>query len=426
MGLLNTQHSTLTQSVIDLQADLLKNPFYLFNDKKGIPVEYYNLNKSRTTLDEGLKITYDDYGPDSSLRFNLIHNFYIYGLDRITSNLESGEFGISSGEINGEAVILPDTIQPFAGDNFVINMVKKRYQFLVTSVSNDTFDNGGNYWKIEYKLYTLNAEDKLNKLVVDEFNFISGNVGTQYNPILQKSRWSVCKNLDDTAVMLKKLFRGLYFNERVQTYTFVYLYRIAQACMNSDFFYDPYLIEFCIKNKILSNSGEKYEYIDHKTFLRPEFGIKYSRSIWRVIEARDKNELSSCKHSSAAMYIDDPGTIFGTRYENYFELTYNDPDTVAEMFAPAIDIIDQQVIGHILENQLFMDDSKYAKYNLLIKYFNYSTDIGVQDMIPLERIVETENNSENYFLIPMLIYVIEFYIKNLMAREPESSQYKLK
>ena len=156
MGLLNTQHSTLTQSVIDLQADLLKNPFYLFNDKKGIPVEYYNLNKSRTTLDEGLKITYDDYGPDSSLRFNLIHNFYIYGLDRITSNLESGEFGISSGEINGEAVILPDTIQPFAGDNFVINMVKKRYQFLVTSVSNDTFDNGGNYWKIEYKLYTLN------------------------------------------------------------------------------------------------------------------------------------------------------------------------------------------------------------------------------------------------------------------------------
>ena len=43
MGLLNVQHKTMTQSVIDLQKDLLKNPFYLFNDKKGIPVEYYNI-----------------------------------------------------------------------------------------------------------------------------------------------------------------------------------------------------------------------------------------------------------------------------------------------------------------------------------------------------------------------------------------------
>ena len=33
MGLLNVSHNEVTQSVIDLQSDLLKNPYYLFNDR---------------------------------------------------------------------------------------------------------------------------------------------------------------------------------------------------------------------------------------------------------------------------------------------------------------------------------------------------------------------------------------------------------
>ena len=421
MGLINVSHSKMTQSVIDLQADLLKNPFYLFNDRKGTPVDYYNIDNYQTTLDNGLKITYDNYEDESSLRFSLIHDFYIYGVERVALSLENGEFGVSSSEITGEAVILPDTITPYPGDRFVINMVEQKFLFIVTSVNLDTFDNKSNYWKIEYILDHI-SKTPSDALVVKEYNFVSGNIGTQFSPVLLTSKWNICKILDDTAVALKKLFKGLYFNEKVQTYTFVYLYRVCQNSMNSDFFYDPYMIEFCIKHKILANMGEKYDFIDHKTNLRPEFGIKYTRSIWKVIERRDKKELPACKHSSAALYIEDPGTIFGSRYEDYFELTYSDPDPVAELFAPSIDIIDQQVIGHILENQLFDPDSKFGKYNLLVKYFNFHNDITIEDIIPLERIMETENNMENYFLLPMIIYVIEFYIKNMMARVPNIAE----
>ena len=422
MGLVNVSHSQMTQSVIDLQNDLLKNPFYLFNDKKGTPVTYYNVNTDKSTLDPGLKTTYNHYADESSLRFNKIDKFYIYGLDRMSVSLENGDFGVMGSEISGEAVILPDTITPYPGDRFSINMINKDYQFLVTSVSLDTFDNQANYWKIEYVLDANNFTE--DSLIVDEYVFISGNIGTKFSPVLLKTKWDVCKDLDDVSVAMKKLFKGLYFNEKVQTYTFVYLYKISQSSMSSEFFYDPYMIEFCIKNKVLANTGEKYDFLDHKTNLRPEFGIKYSRSIWRIIELREKKELPSCKHSSAAKYIDDPGTIFGTRYEDYFELTYNDPDPIQETFAPSIDIIDQQVIGHILEDQLFDYDSKFGKYNLLIKYFNYHDDIGVEDIIPLERIIETENNTENYFLLPMIIYVMEFYIKNMMAQIPKLKESK--
>lgn len=421
MGLLNVSHSTMTQSVIDLQEDLLKNPFYLFNDKKALPVDYYNINNNQSTLDKGLKINYDNDGKDTPFRYNLIHDMYLYGIDRVATSLESGEFGISGSEISGDAYILPDTITPYPGDHFVINMVKQRYQFIVSSVSTDTFDNGGNYYKIEYSLIH-NDDSRLSGNVIDEFKFVSGNIGTEFTPILQNQKYDVCKNLDDVCVNLKQLFKGLYFNNKVQTYTFVHLYYVCQTGMNSDFFYDPYMIEFCIRNKILYNSGDKYDYIDHKTNLKPDFNIKYNKSIWKVIENREKDLLPECKHSSTALFIDDPGTIFSTRYEKYFELTYAAHDTALETYASALNILDPQIIGHILENQLFPSDNKYAKYNLLIKYFNFDDHIGTEDILPLERIIETENTMENYFLIPMIIYIIEFNIKNTMARIPKSSK----
>lgn len=421
MGLLNVSHSTMTQSVIDLQEDLLKNPFYLFNDKKALPVDYYNINNNQSTLDKGLKTNYDNDGKETPFRYNLIHDFYLYGIDRVATSLESGDFGISGSEISGDAYILPDTITPYPGDHFVINMVKQRYQFIVSSVSTDTFDNGGNYYKIEYTLLH-NDDSRLTGNVTEEFRFVSGNIGTEFTPVLQSQKYDVCKNLDDVCVNLKQLFKGLYFNNKVQTYTFVHLYHVCQTGMDSDYFYDPYMIEFCIRNKVLYNSGEKYDYIDHKTTLKPDFNIKYNKSIWKVIENREKNLLPECKHSSTALYIDDPGTIFSTRYENYFELTYAAHDTTLETYASALNILDPQIIGHILENQLFPSDSKYAKYNLLIKYFNFDDHIGTEDILPLERIIETENTMENYFLIPMIIYIIEFNIKNTMARVPKSSK----
>jgi len=411
----------MTQSVIDLQEDLLKNPFYLFNDKKALPVDYYNINNNQSTLDKGLKTNYDNDGKDTPFRYNLIHDFYLYGIDRVATSLENGDFGISGSEISGDAYILPDTITPYPGDHFVINMVKQRYQFIVSAVSTDTFDNGGNYYKIEYTLLH-NDDSRLVGNVTDEFKFVSGNIGTEFTPVLQSQKYDVCKNLDDVCVNLKQLFKGLYFNNKVQTYTFVHLYHVCQTGMDSDYFYDPYMIEFCIRNKVLYNSGEKYDYIDHKTNLKPDFNIKYNKSIWKVIENREKDLLPECKHSSTALYIDDPGTIFSTRYENYFELTYNAHDATAEVYASALNILDPQIIGHILENQLFPSDSKYAKYNLLIKYFNFDDHIGNEDILPLERIIETENTKENYFLIPMIIYIIEFNIKNTMARVPKSSR----
>ena len=420
MGLLNVTHTQMTQSLVDFQMDLLKNPFFLFNDKKGLPVEYYNLNTTQSQLDQGLKIPYANIGPESPLRFNLVHDFYLFGMERISVQLENGEMGIEGSEISGEAIILPDTIRPYPGDYFTINMTKKKYLFQVRSATIDTLENGGNYYRIDYKLEYL-SDDRLIPLVVNEFNFVSGNIGTNYSPVLSTTGYNLAKILDDTAVLLKQYFRGLFYNNKVQTFTFVYLYEVCVNGLNSSYFYDPYLIEFIIKNKILANTGDKYEYIDHKTFPKADFPIKYSKSIWRAIETKDKDHINSCIISSPGIYIDDPATIFSTRYENYFEMTYENPDPVADRWSSRLSIIPSQVIGHINEGQLFFN-SPLSKYNLLIKYFN-DMEINSHDMDPLQRIDSYSNDKDTYYLIPIIIFILEYNIKKIMARAnaPETS-----
>ena len=420
MGLLNVTHTQMTQSLVDFQMDLLKNPFFLFNDKKGLPVEYYNLNTTQSQLDQGLKIPYTNIGPESPLRFNLVHDFYLFGMERISVQLENGEMGIEGSEISGEAIILPDTIKPYPGDYFTINMTKKKYLFQVRSATIDTLENGGNYYRIDYKLEYL-SDDRLIPLVVNEFNFVSGNIGTNYSPVLSTTGYNLAKILDDTAVLLKQYFRGLFYNNKVQTFTFVYLYEVCVNGLNSSYFYDPYLIEFIIKNKILANTGDKYEYIDHKTFPKADFPIKYSKSIWRAIETKDKDHINSCIVSSPGIYIDDPATIFSTRYENYFEMTYENPDPVADRWSSRLSIIPSQVIGHINEGQLFFN-SPLSKYNLLIKYFN-DMEINAHDMDPLQRIDSYSNDKDTYYLIPIIIFILEYNIKKIMARAnaPETS-----
>lgn len=420
MGLLNVTHTQMTQSIVDFQMDLLKNPFFLFNDKKGLPVEYYNLNTTQSQLDQGLKIPYANIGPESPLRFNLVHDFYLFGMERISVQLENGEMGIEGSEISGEAIILPDTIKPYPGDYFTINMTKKKYLFQVRSATIDTLENGGNYYRIDYKLEYL-SDDRLIPLVVNEFNFVSGNIGTNYSPVLSTTGYNLAKILDDTAVLLKQYFRGLFYNNKVQTFTFVYLYEVCVNGLNSSYFYDPYLIEFIIKNKILANTGDKYEYIDHKTFPKADFPIKYSKSIWRAIETKDKDHINSCIVSSPGIYIDDPATIFSTRYENYFEMTYENPDPVADRWSSRLSIVPSQVIGHINEGQLFFN-SPLSKYNLLIKYFN-DMEINAHDMDPLQRIDSYSNDKDTYYLIPIIIFILEYNIKKIMARAntPETS-----
>ena len=72
---INTEHrdmiDTLTKGVVK---DMVKNPYYLFDNTKATPVIFYELCDESTTLDDVSRLEYEQIGKQSPLRFKKINN----------------------------------------------------------------------------------------------------------------------------------------------------------------------------------------------------------------------------------------------------------------------------------------------------------------------------------------------------------------
>lgn len=410
MGLLNVEHKTAIKSMTNIANDMLKNPYYLYNDKKAAIVDFFNINPNKSTLDDAAKIPYSNLGPNCPIVFDLIHDFYIYGIDRIMLNLENGDYGLESGEITGEALILPNTIQPYPGSYFRISYLKKKYLFRINSVTPDTLQDGANMWKLEYKLDQLD-DAALLPLVENEYVFAVCNVGNKFNTIIKKNKYDVALQLDDLSVYLKKFYKSMFYNDKVQTFTVLHLDIDPEGCAGQvqKYFYGPYMIEFIIRNKVLYADGTEYLYITHQLECPRDFNMNYSKSIWKILEDMDKDNFVACNKTSEAIYIDNPMSIFQTRYEDYFTLTYR--NRAKESIAT---ILRDDISDNIMTGKLFIDDNM-KKYNILVKYFN-EMELEVDDIVPFDSLQYVDSfEEEYYFLIPMVIYCLDYYIKSLIS-----------
>ena len=152
---LDTTYTATINSILESQTKRLDNTFYTFTDKAPTTCTYYNINTSKSTLDESTNLAYSYTDGDSPLRYNRIKDTVIFGLDRIQVQMDAGDFGLESDTIEGDAYILPNSFKPYPQDYFIINHTNEEYLFKVTSVSLDTLPTGANMYKISYNYKPL-------------------------------------------------------------------------------------------------------------------------------------------------------------------------------------------------------------------------------------------------------------------------------
>ena len=389
---INTQNRVVIDSLVEgFKESIRNNPYYMHNDKKATITTYFNVNLKKSTLDESLRINYSNLGEDSPLRYNKINNSYLYGIERVTTDLDLGDYGISAGDIEGEAIILPNTIIPYPQDYFYINYLNKEYLFKVLSVTNDTLEDGGNFYKITYKLNRIETE-KIEKLVVEEFEMMLNNTGTNFVSVVRSTEYKFIENIDTVLDKLKQYYKMLFYNKRVQTFTFRGITDI----------YDPYMIEFMIRNNIMLDYDD-FLYISHNTFLPDTFGIDYDKTIFRRVELKDKKK---CINNFSLRFIDEPLSILSSRTEQYFQVILNPLGLID------IETIEYELLDKIENNRLFYEND-YR--NIIIKYFN-DIDITSDDIDALEN-VDYRHCKELFYYIPIIIFCLESTVKTILNKK---------
>lgn len=379
----------------DNAKQLLNNPYYLFNNASVSVCTYYNLNTTMTTLDEATRGNYGEVSPESPLRFNKINNFQIFGFNKIEPTLELDEYGVQGSDVNGDAIVLPNTIIPYPGDRFYLPQISK-YLFKVTAVNPNTLDTGAVMYRINYTLESSDGLLNVEPQVVKVYNYSSINYGSNFGCLIEEGMAADIAEIERYTVVLKNYFIQLFYDAKIQSFSYLR--------ENSIRVYDPYLIEFLIRNNILKGSTE-YIFVSQQVTLPSTFGIDYDRSIFAALEEKDPHKhycrctgnLELCRQKLSLLYA---------YPQDYYLMRYDAINTKLHL----IDIFnDANIMDKIRNNE---EDSNVLK-NIIIRFFNNgSIDSNILSCLDHIDFMETP---ELFYLIPMVIFCMEKYITTLLG-----------
>lgn len=396
----NTSYANTINNLVDAGKSRLDNPYYIFSDKKPTETNYYRQNKEASTLDDGSKTYYDPIGFTSPIKYDLIKGLYLYGIDKIALDYTLGDFGLESGPIEGDAIVLPNTITPMEGDLFVIKHIKEDLFFRVNQVTPDTLDSGANIYKFNYSLFREDTSPIVNN-INKTYVFIVNNVGTDFSTVLQEESFKLIGELENIQSNLISYYEELFFDPKVQTFTF----RHGGVPM-----YDPYLIEFLRKNDVL-NSGDKYIYVAHQCATEKTFSLIYNKTFFNNFEEQSIKFIDT-RINAVAREIDDINSLFVTRVESFFRIEYgNAPFSVITR----LQTLKSEAIQMVLNNSYADAADPMSIYNLWVAYFNNNKDYIDQNIVDILKNFDFHDNIDCYYAIPLNIYILGRYIQNVMS-----------
>lgn len=392
---INKSYTNTIDSLTSGMIQKVKTANYVFNNKPPVLCDWYNIDKDTTTLDEGTGAEYVSIGKNSPIRYKLIKDAVFYGQGiQIEINLEYDEDGLNTSPPSFSGIVLPNTWIPYQGDYFTLKQSGKEYIYRVNSVSYDTIDNNNNVYRFEATL-DQTGESYIHKQVNETYRFVVNNVGTSFNAVLKETIYDCIDTLDGLLIQLKNYYISLFYNDSVQTFTYKGSYGNL---------YDPFMIEFLMRNDILNGSDE-YIYVHHELPESRTFTIEYNNSFFRALETKTKERFSNQKCS--AELIRDQYSLFACVIDEYYIIKHQDIGMF--IFNP----IDALLINNVKCNEeLDINDAK-SYYNIITKFFNDS--VIDSSIIPILERIDFKPSVDLFYSIPMIIYVIEYSIKKLMS-----------
>ena len=399
MGFSNTIYRETADNLIQSHKDrLVNNPYYIFSNLKPTPTTYYNVNIHQSTLDEASRQITDQVGSEAPLRYNKILNMQLYGIERMVVDLQVGEYGVES-PIEGQAVILPNTVIPCVDDYFKIDYLTEDLLFRVSSITTDTLENGANFYKINFYLDKTDKKsiDYINSInLIDTFEYIPSNVGSNYATLIKSEDKELLDRLYAIYQTLRGYYMDLFYQLNIQT--FVYNYDDMKI-------YDPYLVEFIIRNKLME-IGE-YLYVTQAVHIPRTFSIEYDKTVMRNVEERN-NDLKL--NSMYPVLVHDPMSLLVNRLEDYYELSINLRNWSREPINP----LDMDLFDRIINNNEYdSEDPDSPIYrNIIIHFMNNNDDITNE---LLDNLINLNYRAckDLYYEIPILLYIINYYLNSI-------------
>lgn len=372
----------------------LESQYTIFLETSPTFVTYYHINNVTSTTNTGLYDVDKIIGPDSPLKYQLIKDFPIYGIEQIKLDLAEEEEGLTS-SYDGEGIILPNTVKPLPNDMFYVSYLDKDYLFMVTTIEYDTIKSN-NFYRIGFTLRSVDVDEEylLEHQVYEKYVCEFNNIGTEEKCIIEEGSYLAIQELNKVYNLIANRYITLFYSKKFNSFIF---------SSENNIIYDQFLSHFIMNNQLFYKDDDYNSFTLTNEDYGIEFPILYDESIYRTIETRNVDNLGYTR------YITTPVT-----YQQSIFFYYNKLDNVRSVYF--IDVGNQEYISDNLINQIQLKDIPIGTDildELFISYFIKDDNIYAIDTDRLKNF-KVRYTFDSYVKIPMVLYMIRTTISNFM------------
>lgn len=394
------------QRMIENQATMYEErvhtPLRKYNDKSWTPTRYWHIHGGKTTLDQGYGGSAGVIGPTSSLRYVVINNLPLSGIETIVPQVQSGDYGIDT-SYESEAITLDGTIRPFENDFFMITYLKTPWIFRVTKVEYDKLASDS-IFKIQFVLEYVDAGkiDELMAQTLREYVCIWANIGTDEKCIIEKADAGKIEKINDMYAQIADSYINFYYNRRYN-------------CFLADFIdgtklYDPLQEMFISKHRLFTQKNQIDGIVLPGQFNDKQRELKYQKSIYRYVELKRREYLTNFGYTVFAGCTN-PQTAFSAWLDN--DVFILDIPRIPQDKMPYYILSDEFV------NIIKMNGETPSVQAELIKRYVRGENLGLSDIdlsLHNEILNMDSANLEVFFFTPIIMYIIHTILKEHLKR----------
>lgn len=370
-----------------------------FIGESGAPilVTYFPQDEESTTVDRGLRDIEQLFGKKSPLRYYQVINVPLY--DFGPANAENtDEQQIEDINVNGECIMLPCTISPKPMDFFIINHLKMKAIFEVTSVQYDTMKVEG-FYRLTYRLHSTSQEtiDNMKKQVTEKYHTDLNAIGTNKNPIIREKDYVKMRQIEQMVAKMISSYRALFYNSRHNCF----LYHDQDLGMD---IFDMCGNEFMAKHSIMNNPNSADVIMLHDKLEDRQLSLYYNNSIYSWLEIGAPARLLR-----KFFYL--LGSSNGYLYSSFY--MWNDEVLIIQPIGTYQAGINAQKYSFFDDTQFnaLMDKSTEpsSEYEKLIwKYIHNGTGLTIDDvsLYMADTLISSIRHKDIFFYIPICIYII--------------------
>lgn len=401
---INKQSKVTNDFVKKMYDNAQNNSYTRFMENAPVFVTYYKQSRTETTTDKGFGNVNTNIGI-SGKRFNKIEHVPLYGVDKSSFNLDMEEIGLK-GSYHSEANMVLDCIEPIAEDYFTFEFNDGKYLFKVINVEIDSIESN-NYFKVGFKLDKEN-DFEIEKQVVGNYTCIFENIGTEDKSVIKNEDYNKLEQLNAIYLNIVNSYMRAFHNVTANCFTF-------NDKKNDKFIYDPYVMEFIIRNQLFVIEGSLDSFAYRQVLDLPnDFQYRYKHTIYYNFEKKKEfsNNIRLYKIADTLSFFYRTGL----------------PYRISELFIdPEEEVID--MYPYIHTNFTYEYNGDDIIFNTILKYIGINNKTkcdGTDDLDDLFAKITVEDyiidnfedfyckQSMDYFVcVPMVLFIIKKLMNNI-------------